>query len=171
VDTNPSAPESGGGTPNLANLPRPVMISGIGAIVLLISVFLNWYSASVSISGLNVPGLGGVSRSVTGWDATDVAKLVALLAVIAIAAWAIEFFAKDVTLPAPAWQIAGGAGVIAALLVLYRMIEKPGGAHSESVNLPNASFHLDISNAFGIYVALVAAIVTVVGAWMAMNER
>jgi hypothetical protein len=181
VDTNPSAPESGGdetggggggasAPPSLANIPRPIMISGLGAIVLLISVFLDWYSASVSVSGINVPGLGSASQSVDGWSATDVAKLVALLAVIAIAAWAVELFAKDVTLPAPAWQIAGGAGALAALLVLYRMVSKPHGAHSESFTFSSASVHLNISNSFGIYLALIAAIATVVGAAMAMRE-
>lgn len=177
MDSNPSTPESGGGSsgggsapPSLASIPRPIMISGLGAIVLLISVFLDWYSASVSVSGINVPGLTSASQSVDGWSATDVAKLVALLAVIAIAAWAVELFAKDVTLPAPAWQIAGGAGALAALLVLYRMVSKPHGAHSESFTFSSASVHVNISDSFGIYLALIAAIATVVGAAMAMRE-
>jgi hypothetical protein len=179
LDTNPSAPESGGSSSggtsgrspqDLTSLPRPVLISGIGALVLFISVFLDWYSVSVSVSGVTLPGLGSISKSASGWDSTDVAKLVALCALVAAAAWGVEAFAKDVTLPAPAWQIAGGAGAIAALLVLYRMIEKPGGIHSESFSFQSESLHFDVSNQFGIYLALIAAVAVVAGAVMAMRE-
>jgi hypothetical protein len=154
---------------SISDIPRSVLISGVGAIVLLISVFMNWYSASVSASG-GLSGFGGASRSISGWDATDVAKLVALLALVAIAAWVIELFVPDVTLPVPAWMIAGGAGALSVLLVLYRIISKPGGAHSFSFTLPNASIHVDIGTAFGIWLALIAAIATVVGAYLRMNE-
>ena len=170
METHRQVPESGGGAPNVTALPRPILISSIGGIVLFISVFLDWYSASVSASGVNLSGLGSASASVSGWHATDLAKLVALLAVIAVAGWAVELFATDITLPVRAWQIAGGAGALAVLLVLYRMISKPGGAHSEAFSFQSATIHLDISNAFGIYLALLAAVATVVGAVMAMRS-
>jgi hypothetical protein len=147
------------------DLPRSVLISGISAIVLLIAVFLDWYSATVSISGAGVPGLSR-SASISGWDATDVAKLVALLALVAIAAWAIEFYVKDITLPVPALMIAGGAGAVSALLVLYRIVEKPGGAHSVSFG----NLHVDVSTSFGIWLALLASVGVVVGAYLRLRE-
>ena len=165
MDNNPSSSSR----PSIADIPRSVLISGIGAIVLFISVFLNWYSATVSASG-SLAGFGGVSESISGWKATDVAKLVALLALIALVAWVIELFVPDVKLPVAAWMIAGGAGVLAVLLVLYRIISKPGGAHSFSFTLPNASVHVDIGTSFGIWLALIAGIAVVAGAYLRMNE-
>jgi hypothetical protein len=146
-----------------------VLISGISAIVLLIAVFLDWYTATVSISGSGVANLSR-SASESGWDATNAAKLVALLALVAIAAWAIEFYAKDVTLPVPALMIAGGAGALSALLVLYRIIRKPGGAHSFSFSLPTAQLHVSVGTSFGIWLALLGSIGVVVGAYLRLQE-
>jgi hypothetical protein len=149
-----------------------VLISAGGAVVLLTSVFLNWYSATVSISGDAKQLFGGLSTSASasGWDATDIAKLVFLLALIGLAAWIVELFVADITLPVPAWMIAGGAGALAALLVLYRIVSKPHGAHSVSLTLPNGQLNADISTSFGIWLALIAAIAMVAGAYLRMNE-
>ena len=62
-----------------------------------------------------------------------------------------------VELPAPAWQIAGAAGALAALIVVFRMIDQPGG---ELVSL-----------SFGIFLALIAAVAVVAGAYLNMQER
>jgi hypothetical protein len=168
MDTEPSSPA----TSSLASAPRPALASGIAGIVLLISVFLNWYTATVSTSGITLPGIpGSISRSVSGWDATDVAKLVALLALIAVAAWAIELFASGVQLPWPAWTIAGVAGVASTLLVLYRIVSKPNGAHDVNISLGTASIHASVGTAFGIWLALIASIVVAAGAYMTMRER
>ena len=121
------------------------MISLGGAIVLLISVFFSWYSVA------------GFTAS--GWSATDVAKLVFLLALVAGAAWVIDLFVPTVQIPYPAWMIAGAAGGLAILLVLFRMASKPGGPISGALSL-----------AWGIYLALIAAIAVVVGAYLRMNE-
>src|SRR5689334_14439386 len=106
---NPSSPSR----PGVADLPRSVLISGIGAIVLFVSVFMHWYTAKVT--GLPAALGAQASKSFSGWEATDVARLVALLAIVAIAAWVIELFVPDVSLPAPAWMIAGGAGALSTL--------------------------------------------------------
>ena len=55
---------------------RATWIAAGGALVLFISVFFSWYTASVH-------GLG-VSASGSGWDSGSLAKLVALLGLIAL---------------------------------------------------------------------------------------
>jgi hypothetical protein len=166
-------PPSGPQAFDLSAVPRSVMISAIGAIVLLISVFLDWYTVSVSVSGVPSALLQGLSRSASasGTDATNVANLVALLAVVAIAAWGIELFAQNVKLPFPAWMIAGGAGALSVLLVLFRIVSKPGGANSLNFSFGNAGgLHVDVSTAFGIWLALIAAVAVTVGAALRMRE-
>jgi hypothetical protein len=129
-----------------------VWISAGGAAVLLFSVFFSWYT--VSVKGF------GASASVSGWSSTDWAKLVFLLALIALAAWIIELFVPTVTLPAPASLIAGAAGVLAILIVLFRILSKPGGDVSG----------ISVGTSWGIWLALLAAIAVVVGAYLRMNE-
>lgn len=160
--------------PSISSLPRSTLISSIAAIVLLVSVFFSWYTATVSVSGGNIiPSLASTSRSASasGWDTTDVAKLVALLALVAIAAWVTEVYADNVNLPWPAWMIAGACGALAALLVLFRIVSKPGGnISSVNFSIGSASVHASVSTAWGIWLSLIAAVGVCVGAYMAMRE-
>src|SRR6185312_4979351 len=117
------------------------------SVVLFISVFFSWYKVS----------FGGLSASTSGWHAVDTAKLVALLALIAIAALVIEMFVPTVTLPLPASLIVIGCGVLAFLLVLLKMVSHPGGGA--------------VSLAWGIYLSLIAAAVTAYGGYAKMTER
>ena len=131
---------------------RATWIAAGGALILFISVFFSWYTASVH-------GLG-VSASGSGWDSGSLAKLVALLALIALAALVIEMFVPTVTLPLPASLIVMGAGGLSVLFILIKFVDKPadgGGVVS-------------ISLAWGIFVALIAAVVTVVGGYLKMQE-
>jgi hypothetical protein len=135
-----------------------VWISAGGALVLLISVFLKWYSASSSVKIGNISVSGSASES--GWDSGLLAKLVALLALVALAVWVIELFVPTVTLPAPAWMIAGGAGAISILFVLIKIIDKPDSGTSA----------VSVGRSFGLWLALLSAIAVVVGAYLRMNE-
>jgi hypothetical protein len=144
----PGGPPRSAQSIDFAAVPRSVWVSLGGAVVLLISVFMNWYS-------IDLGPLGSVGIKAT--DATDLAWLVFLCAAAAIAVWAIELFVPTVELPAPAWQIAGAAGALAALIVVVRMIDQPGG---ELVSL-----------SFGIFLALIAAVAVVAGAYLNMQER
>jgi multisubunit Na+/H+ antiporter MnhF subunit len=147
---------------DFSRVPRSAWISGGGALVLLISVFLSWYSVKI-----NIPGLANTSTNVSGWDATDVSRLVALLALVALAAWVLELFVPTVQLPFPAWMIAGACGGLSVLLVLFRIISKPtSGADVTVLNALGVS----VSLAFGIFVSLLAAIAVTAGAYMRMSE-
>jgi hypothetical protein len=160
------APSSAMSSFDVASVPRSVWISSGGALVLLISVFFSWYTATFSFGGRSA------SSSGSGWDTTDVAKLVFLCALVALVAWGLELFAPQVNLPFPAWMIAGGAGALAVLFVLFRILSKPG---SDAVNAVNAfasasGAHFSIGTAWGIWLSLIAAIAVVVGAYLRMNE-
>jgi hypothetical protein len=156
--TAPRSSSSSSTSFDFAAVPRSAWISAGGAFILLISVFFSWYTVSVHAGPLSI------SKSGSGWDTTDVAKLVALLALVALAVWAVDLFADNVNLPWPPSIIAGACGVLATLLVLYRIVSKPGDLGGP---LPTG---VSVGTAWGIYLSLIAAIVVVVGAYLHMNE-
>jgi hypothetical protein len=159
-----SAPAAGF---DFAAVPRSVWISAGGALVLLISVFFNWYTATASLS---LPGgAGSVSRSASGngWDSGDGAKLVFLLALVILAVWAVDLFADNVTLPFPASWVALVLGAVALLVCVIKFFSKPGGPDLTSFG---GTLHFSVSVAWGLYVAILAAIAVVVGAYLQMNE-
>lgn len=171
---NQSPARSAGFDPS--SISRGAWIAIGGAVVLLISVFLNWYTASVSITGSGVAGLSNLSRSgsASGVDATDVAWIVFFLAVIALVAWVIELWVEGVTIPYPAWLITGVCGALSVLLVLYRIIDKPSGAgtnSSGSLTFGNSKLSWSIGTSFGIWLALIASIAMLVGAYLVLNEQ
>ena len=133
---------------DVSTISRNTWIAVGGAVVLLISPFLDWYSVSV----------GPFSVSSSGTKATDVAWLVFLCAVVALVAIGLEVFAPQVTLPVTTSQIVIGAGAVATLLVLFRIVSKPGG-------------YSGIGLAYGIWFALIAAIVTAVGGYLRMRDE
>jgi hypothetical protein len=159
-------PSSSAASFDFAAVPRSVWISAGGALVLLVSVFFSWYTATASVS---VPGGATISRSASGsgWDSGDGAKLVFLLALVILVVWAIDLFADSVTLPFPASMVALVLGAVALLVVVIKFFSKPGGGDVSSFG---GTLHFSVSVAWGLYVAVLASIAVVVGAYLHMNE-
>ncbi len=149
---------------DFAAVPRSVWISAGGAFILLISVFFSWYTATASAT------LAGstVSRSASGsgWDSGDGAKLVFLLALVILAVWAIDLFADNITLPFPASMAALVLGALALLVVVIKFFSKP----ASDISSFGGTIHFSVSVAWGLYVAILASIAVVVGAYLHMNE-
>ena len=149
---------------DFAAVPRSVWISAGGALILLISVFFSWYTATASAT---LAG-GTVSRSASGsgWDSGSGAKLVALLALVILVVWAIDLFADNIDLPVPASLVALVLGGLALLIVVIKFFSKPGS----DISSFGGTVHFSVSVAWGLYVAILASIAVVVGAYMHMNE-
>jgi hypothetical protein len=149
---------------DFAAVPRSVWISAGGALILLISVFFSWYTATASAT------LAGstVSRSASGsgWDSGSGAKLVFLLALVILVIWAIDLFADNIDLPVPASLVALVLGGLALLIVVIKFFSKPGS----DISSFGGTVHFSVSVAWGLYVAILASIAVVVGAYMHMNE-
>jgi hypothetical protein len=135
---------------DFSTVSRNTWIVVAGAVVLLISPFLTWYHYSLSNI---IPGLSA-TYDVSGKDATDLWILVFLCALAALAVVGIELFASNVTLPAAEGALILGAGGLATLIVLFKIVSGP--SHS--------------SLSYGIFVALIAAVVVAVGGWLKMQE-
>src|SRR6478672_9314012 len=84
-----------------------VLLGAIASAVLAISVFLAWYTVHWQIAG------AGHSEAVNGWDATNVARVVCVFALIGLGALAIELFSASSELPVPASIVSGVCGILA----------------------------------------------------------
>jgi hypothetical protein len=134
-----------------SRLTRGELIAGVGAAVLLLSLFLPWYGVSVDIAGVSL------SESGNGWEVLGFIDI--LLFLIAVAAIAIVTARAAGALPddVPAPVLLLALGALALLLVLYRIIDIPAdGAVPPEV---------DLSRKLGIFIALVGAAAAAYGGW------
>ena len=139
------------------------LVAAAAGLILFISLFLNWYSASVS-----GPLGGSVSGGVSGWEALSFIDIllfiVAIVAVgVALAQMANAFPRNMAASPGLILLI---AGVIAVVLVLFRLLVLPGDLGDVN-DIPG----VDVGRSFGIFLALIAAIGVAVGGWMTWNEE
>jgi hypothetical protein len=124
---------------------RSTWIAGGGAVVLLISTFLAWWKVSVL----------SISVSASGWDTGALGKLVFLVALIAIVLVVVDHMNIDIPqLPLPLPMLLLGDAVLGVLFVLWRFIDTPDG----------------VSRAWGLYVAILAALALAYGAWLKFQE-
>jgi hypothetical protein len=141
---------------------RPAdVLAGIGGAVLLGSLFMKWYGFDASALA---PGVAGrlLSRSVpavTAWQAfsiTDV--LLAAVALLGIAIPLVTAVSTSPAKPVALTVITSVAGTLGVLLVLYRIVDQPGD---------NALVAVET----GAWIGLAGAVLTLVGAWLAMADE
>jgi hypothetical protein len=137
------------------NLERGEWIAIAGAVVLAISVFLDWYhlNSTNAILGDNK----GVT-SVTGWQAHTILRFLLLAAAAAplILSWIII---REHELSWPRGQVTMIVAIAALGLILYQgVIDRPGDPSG------------DIKLRLGWFLALVGAILMLVGSVMRQSE-
>ena len=162
--------------------PLGLLISALGAAVLAISVFLPWYGVSITASGAasaqqelttaaqqygnasfqsGASALGAQFSSLAGHQLAtvsahdvlkDISKILLVLAGVALLASLLRLAGVSGLLEAGGGQIAL-AGGMAALFVLYRMVEPPG-SQTDLISL---------SLGWGVWVALLGAAAIVAG--------
>jgi len=147
----------------LDKLSRGEQISAVSAILLFIFMFFDWFGAEVS----GVPGFSGTVDGAGGsaWDALDVIPIFLMLAiVVAIGVAVIRLTDADLEPPISLNAIVAALGVLAVLLILYRIIDPPGGGSFGGVSV-------DITLKFGIFLGLIAAAGIAYGGYSAMREE
>jgi uncharacterized membrane protein YhaH (DUF805 family) len=138
-------------------------VSAVSAILLFIFMFFDWFGAKVS----GVPGFSGSIEGGAGsaWDALDVIPIFLMLAIVAALGVAIiRLTDADLEPPVSLNTIVAALGGLAVLLILYRIIDPPGG---ESL----AGVSVDITLKFGIFLGLIAAAGIAYGGYSAMREE
>jgi hypothetical protein len=146
---------------DVAALRRGELIAAISGVALFIIMFLSWFGGSIEVEGVGEVDLGlaeavGVDTTFNAWQAFDFIDIVLLLTVIVAVGLAVMAAAgSSVNLPVAASALTAGFGILATLLILYRIIDPPFGAGRE----------------YGVYLGLIAAAGIAIGGWMAMQEE
>jgi hypothetical protein len=135
---------------------RAEPVAGLGGILLLVSLFLPWYSG-VPVIAQSEATLIGVEQHRTAWQAFAVIDvLLALLALLAIAVPVVSVASSGPAKPVAVTVIASALGWIAVVLVAFRLLELPDGFY-------------DLS--YGAWVALAGALIAWVGSWLSLRDE
>lgn len=148
---------SGAASPSFdwSRLSLATRIAGLGAVVLLVSVFLSWVKVSV----------GPVSHGARGWDAFSLAKLAFVAAVVALAVIVLENVRPDIVLPVAPSLILVACGAVGLVCAVWHILFVPSaGAFAEAVGVT-------VGRAFGVFVAAFGAAALTYGGWRRMQER
>jgi hypothetical protein len=158
------------------------MIAAIAAVALFIVMFLSWYSVGGEIEDqideqierLEEQGVpeeaieqaraqaesaldNAPDTSANAWQSFDIIDLFLMLAILAaVAMAAISMTATQVNLPVAMSAVTAGLGLLATVLVLYRIIDPPADG---------------IDRSFGIFLGLIASAGIAYGGWRAMEDE
>jgi hypothetical protein len=168
---------SGDGRPRRARGPRregrrtPRLRAGeaialVAAILLFILMFFDWYGAKATTSAETLGGIVTGTGGGSAWDTLEVIPLFLMLAIVVTVGVAILRLSGSDWKPAipPAAAICV-LGILAAVLILIRIISPPGPEGTFSELAYESTLKLPI------FLALAAALGIAYGGWRAMGEE
>ena len=138
------------------NLSTGEKIAGIAGIALLLIMFIfNWFTAE--------------PIDFNAWEAFGFIDIVVFLAALAgIALAVVAATQSTVNLPVAMSAITAGLGILAVLLILFRIIDPPdvevGGISADDVGV-------DVGRSIGVWLGFIAAAAVAYGGWRAMEEE
>jgi hypothetical protein len=140
------------------------MIAGGAALALFIFMLFPWYK-----------GEGfGESESENAWGALDGGDLFLLLLIfVVLAVVVVRLIGMEGQIPVPLGVVIAGAGALATLYILFRIIDLPGEIGEAAEQLEDLGDNIDasIGRSFGIFLAFLAAIAMTAGGVLSMRER
>jgi hypothetical protein len=153
-------------------LGRARLLTTVGGVVLLIVMFLPWY-------GVGGPGAESADEAAPGgmaefpdasaWQAFDFIDIVLAAAAIVALAPAIAFLVAGIRLPPVANALVAGLGILATLLVLFRLINPPEWFVVAGGEVPGLEF--EASRKLGVFLGLIASAAVAVGGALATREE
>jgi len=147
-------------------IPQGELIAGVAGVLLIIFEFFSWYGgkASGTIGGVHVSHTGGGADAWQAFSFIDI--LLFVLALVAIGVAVMRGLNRVPAMPYSPAILVTGAGGLAVLLILFRIISKPdfGGVPSAILGV-----HFSVTLKLGIFLALLAAAGMAYGGWMAMQ--
>lgn len=142
---------------NIRALNRGEVLATVGGVLLVISIFLAWFSLGNQHAVLN--SCHGAGKHCTGWNSLSAFRYLLLLAAIApiILSWIII---RGHALAWPRGEMTAVVAVIAIILTLFRGVIDPPGSPPEEINVT-----------YGFFLALVAGVLMLLGSvWRAQES-
>lgn len=136
-------------------------IAGASAVLLFIFMFFDWFTAEAS----GGDGLFSVSVGGNAWEAFDLIDLFLLVTVVVAVAVVVVRVSDAVFEPSVSMNaVVAVLGGVAVLLILYRIVDPPGGGEVAGVSI-------DVSPAVGAFLGLIAAAGVTFGGYRGMQEE
>jgi hypothetical protein len=134
-------------------------LAGAAGIALLLIMFIfDWFT--VDVGG----GFADISVGGNAWETMELIRFVILLAAISgIALAVVAANNSKVDLPVALSAITAGLGILAVVLIAFRIISPPDGGAGD--------FGVDIGRGIGVFLGLIAAGGVAAGGWLAMQEE
>jgi hypothetical protein len=134
-------------------------IAGASGIALLLIMFIfGWFSY----------GEGAFSASGNAWETMELIRFIILLAAAAgIGLAVVSATQSQVNLPVALSAVAAGLGILATILILFRLISPPDFGIGD---LPGGE-DFDVGRDIGVFLGLIAAAGVAYGGWTAMQEE
>jgi hypothetical protein len=144
---------------DLSRLNTGEKLAGAAGIALLLIMFIfDWFS--IDVGG----GVVEIDAGGNAWQWFGFIDIVLFLAAVAgIALAVVAATRSDVDLPITLSAITAGIGILALLLVIYRIIDPPGGDAE--------AFGVDVGRDIGVWLGLIATAGVAAGGWLAMQEE
>jgi hypothetical protein len=139
------------------------MVAGVSGALLIIFMFiLDWWGYDVGDEGFS----GSAGASAFQWlSFLDIVLF--LIGLIAVGVAVARATGSMPDLPQPPGLIVAGAGALAVLIILFRILIPGDGPAGELGGL----VELDATRKIGAFLGLIAAGGIAFGGWTAMNER
>jgi hypothetical protein len=138
-------------------------ISAVSAALLFIFMFFDWFTVEASGGS----GLFSASASTGGsaWDALEYIPIFLVITIVAAIGIAVIRLTETPFEPSISVNsVVAVLGGVSFLLILYRIVDTPGGA-----TIPGVS--VDVSPTVGIFLGLIAAAGIAYGGYRAMQEE
>lgn len=148
---------------DIGRLSRGEKIAGVSAVALFIFTFFDWFTVSVSGGGgaFSTGALGASSA----WDALDnIPVFLVFTVLVVLAVVGLRLSDSSFEPPIFASGVVAVLGAISVLLILFRIIDTPGGGSF-------AGGSVNVSPTFGIFISLIAAAGVTYGGYEAMKEE